>query len=78
MTVNNPAPTADKALIFRVTHRDNLPWILDHGLHCPRSAQQDPLFVGISNADLIGKRREHLVPAPCHGTLGDYVPFYFA
>jgi hypothetical protein len=26
----NPA----KALIWRIVHRDNLPWILDHGLHC--------------------------------------------
>ena len=23
----------EKALIFRMAHRDNLPWILDHGLH---------------------------------------------
>lgn len=72
-----PKLSPEKALIFRMTHRDNLPWLLDHGLHCPRSGQQDPGFVGIGNADLIGKRREHPLPAPCHGTLGDYVPFYF-
>lgn len=29
---NNLNP--EKALIFRIVHRDNLPWILDHGLHC--------------------------------------------
>jgi hypothetical protein len=68
---------AEKALVFRITHRDNLPWVLDHGLHCARSDVQDPNFVGIGNADLIGMRREHRLPPPCHGTLGDYVPFYF-
>lgn len=75
--MNSPKLTPDNGLIFRVTHRDNLAWILDHGLHCPRSAQQDPSFVSIGNADLIGKRREHPLPPPCHGMLGDYVPFYF-
>lgn len=68
---------ADNALVFRITHRDNLPWVLDHGLHCARSEVQDPGFVGIGNADLIGHRREHPLPPPCHGALGDYVPFYF-
>ncbi len=24
----------EKALIWRIVHRDNLPWILDNGLHC--------------------------------------------
>ncbi len=23
-----------KALIWRIVHRDNIPWILDNGLHC--------------------------------------------
>jgi hypothetical protein len=25
---------AEKAFIFRIVHRDNVPWMLDHGLHC--------------------------------------------
>ncbi|WP_168170998.1 DarT ssDNA thymidine ADP-ribosyltransferase family protein [Rhodanobacter sp. B05] len=33
--------------------------------------------MGIGNADLIGRRRDHPLPPPCPGTLGDYVPFYF-
>ena len=28
----------DKALIFRIMHVANLPWILDHGLHCRNAA----------------------------------------
>jgi hypothetical protein len=69
--------TPQKALIFRITHRDNIPWILDHGLHC-RSAQcTDPNYVDIGNPDLISKRSLHPVPLPPRGTLSDYVPFYF-
>lgn len=69
--------TPEKALIFRITHRDNLPWLLGNGVHCARSASQDPGFVSIGNRELIGKRREHRLPPPCVGLLGDYVPFYF-
>jgi hypothetical protein len=31
------ALTPEKALIFRIVHRDNLPWILGDGLHCQSS-----------------------------------------
>jgi hypothetical protein len=69
--------TPDRALIFRIVHRDNVPWILDHGLHCKRSKVLDPNYVEIGNLDLISKRDTHPVgPAPS-GTLGDYIPFYF-
>lgn len=67
----------EKALIWRVVHRDNLPWILDNGLHCRNSAKQDPNFVNIGNPELIDKRAHRLVPIPPHGSLSDYVPFYF-
>lgn len=67
----------EKALIWRIVHRDNLPWILDNGLHCGNSTIQSPTWVNIGNDELIGKRASHTVPiAPC-GVLNDYVPFYF-
>ena len=66
-----------KALIFRITHRDNLPWILANGLHCANSGVNDPNFVAIGNRDLINKRMSRVLPAPFEGTLSDYVPFYF-
>ena len=69
--------TPEKALIFRIVHRDNVPWILDNGLHCKNSKVLDPNFVEIGNKDLIGKRGRHLVKQPPGGTLSDYVPFYF-
>lgn len=66
-----------KALIFRITHRDNVPWILDNGLHCRSSQNLDPNFVSIGNPELIDKRQHRVVNIPPGGTLDDYVPFYF-
>lgn len=69
--------TPEKALIFRIVHRDNVPWILDNGLHCRNSKVLDPDFVEIGNHELIGKRDKHpIIPYPS-GTLSDYIPFYF-
>ena len=69
--------TPERALIFRVTHVDNLPWTLDHGLHCKASGVQDPNFVEIGNTDLIRKRPMRTVPVAPGRTLDHYVPFYF-
>jgi len=69
--------TREKALIFRIAHRDNVPWIMANGMHARNSDVQDPGFVAIGNVDLIEKRRHRQVPCAPHGTLSDYVPFYF-
>lgn len=68
---------SEKALIFRITHRANLAWIMAHGLHCSNSPVRDPNFVPIGNADLIQRRRFKAMPPPYGGYLSDYVPFYF-
>ena len=67
----------DKALIFRITHRDNVPWILDNGLHSRNSGVAAPNFVAIGNLELIDKRQKRNVPIPPAGTLSNYIPFYF-
>lgn len=67
----------EKALIFRITHLQNVPWILDHGMHCRSSEVRDPSFVSIGNDELIEKRAAWPVPTGPRGTLSDYVPFYF-
>ena len=72
-----PELNLQAALIFRIVHRDNVPWILDHGLHCRNSPAVDPNFVQIGNPDLISKRHTRPVKGPHGGTLSDYVPFYF-
>lgn len=66
-----------RGLIFRITHRDNLPWIFANGLHCGNSNRLDPNFVSIGNPSLIKDRHHVWVPIPPKGTLSDYIPFYF-
>jgi hypothetical protein len=68
---------ADKALIWRIIHRDNLQWVLDNGLSCGNGALKAPGWVSIGNPELIDKRAGHPVPVPPGGFLNDYVPFYF-
>lgn len=77
MANHYPSLNPDKALIWRIVHRDNLPWILDCGLHCGNSNARAPNWVSIGNPELIDKRATHPVPLPPGGFLNDYVPFYF-
>lgn len=77
MANHYPNLNPEKALIWRIVHRDNLPWILDNGLHCKNSHVQDPTYVAIGNADLIDRRSNRAVPVAPGGVLSDYVPFYF-
>jgi len=67
----------EKALIFRITHVANIPWILANGLHCSSSNQSDPNYVQIGNGEIIVRRATRVVPVGPAGTLSDYVPFYF-
>lgn len=67
----------NKALIWRITHRRNLPWILLNGLHAGGSNVRSPDWVTIGNQELIDRRQHRTVPLAPGGTLSDYVPFYF-
>lgn len=72
-----PNLNPEKALLWRIVHRDNLPWILDNGLHCANSPERSPNWIDIGNTELISRRNQKLVPIAPGGTLNDYVPFYF-
>lgn len=65
------------ALIFRITHIENVSWILQNGLHCQNSTKSDPNFRTIGDLDLIEKRHNWSVHQDPGGTLSDYVSFYF-
>jgi hypothetical protein len=54
----------ERALIFRIVHRNNVPWILDNGLCCRSSRVQAPSYLTIGNPDLIEKRQHRIVPIP--------------
>lgn len=66
-----------RALIWRIVHRDNIPWVLDNGLHCGNSNSLSPDWTHIGSAELIAKRAGHGVNVGPAGVLNDYVPFYF-
>ena len=67
-----------RLFIFRMTHIDNVPFILRNGLWSKLSAFQDPSFKAIGNADIIGRRtNKRVVVIPPGGVLGEYVPFCF-
>lgn len=72
-----PNLNTEKALIWRIVHRDNLPWILDNGLHCGNSAVRAANWINIGNEELIDRRSRKQVPIHPGGVLSDYVPFYF-
>jgi hypothetical protein len=67
----------DKALIFRIVHRDNLDLVLQTGCHCRNSVEAKTGYAEIGNLELIAKRAQRTVPCGPGGTLSDYVPFYF-
>lgn len=73
----NTLLTPERALIFRITHIENVQWILQNGLHCRNSTCQNPNYRDIGNPDLIAKRMARRVPIAPGGTLSDYIPFYF-
>ena len=65
-----------KALIFRIVHRDNMGNVWAHRLHC-KNASHGKKYTQIGNPELISKRDGRVVPCSPGGTLSDYVPFYF-
>jgi len=50
--------------IYRIVHRDNLPWLLRHGVTCRTHPDADPNDVNIGNRDLIAMREQRLVACP--------------
>ena len=67
----------DNPRIFRITHIDNIPWILENGLHARNGEKFDPKYRNIGNLDLIAKRSTRAVGINPFGVLDDYIPFYF-
>ncbi len=69
--------SSERGFLFRITHIANLPWLLKNGLHCANATITDPNFVAIGSPSLIASRAHRQVLISPHGTLSDYVPFYF-
>lgn len=58
-----------------MTHIENIPHVLEHGITHRNSPNHNPNFVPIGDSRLINKRTEW--PMPNQQRLGDYTPFYF-
>ena len=74
-----PQPTIKHLPIFRMTHIDNVSFIVNNGLWSKLSEVQDPDFVPIGNPSIIDKRTNKPVGSnPPGGVLGEFIPFYFS
>lgn len=69
--------TKDKALIFRIVHKENMGAVMADGCLCWSATVDRGGYHEIGNLDLIAKRRTRVVPCGPGGTLSEYVPFYF-
>ena len=66
-------------LIYRMTHIDNIPYIVKNGLWAKLSGVSDPDFIPIGNSEIISRRTQKSVNVnPPGGVLGDFIPFYFS
>lgn len=71
-------PVPNPIHIYRMVHVENVTHILEHGLCCREHANADPDYINIGHKQLTDDRHIHPVPIVGAGTLGEYIPFYFA
>lgn len=64
-----------KTYLFRMTHIENIPHILQYGITHHSSNNANPNFVSIGDRTIISTRNDFVLN---NGRkLGDYIPFYF-
>lgn len=65
----------EKIGIFRMTHIDNIPHILQNGITHAQSPDANPNYISIGDTSLITNRNQFVL---FNGRkLGEYIPFYF-
>jgi len=68
----------DRIYLYRITHIDNLDFILESGkLTFPSHNDSDPNYIGIGDSTLIGSRNSKQISVEPNGNFTDYVAFYF-
>jgi ssDNA thymidine ADP-ribosyltransferase, DarT len=70
-------PVPKDVAIYRMVHYANLPFVIDHGLHCSHCEPTNPNYVPIGQPNIVSKRKDKRIDFPPGGILSDYVPFYF-
>lgn len=68
-------PDLNKIYLFRMTHIENIPHILQNGITHSTSAYANPDFVPIGDGTLITTRNNFILNNGRR--LGEYIPFYF-
>ena len=68
-------PDLNKTYLFRITHIENIPHILQYGITHSTSGNANPNFVPIGDGSLITTRNNFLLNNGRR--LGEYIPFYF-
>jgi hypothetical protein len=68
-------PNLDKTYLFRMTHIENIPHILQNGITHSQSVNAHPNFIPIGDGSLIATRSSFLLDNGRR--LGEYIPFYF-
>ncbi len=68
---------ANRRYCYRITHIENLPYILEHGLLNKNHILANPDYIHIGNQEIIDVRTTTKVKIFGYGFLGEYVPFYF-
>lgn len=71
-----PGPVPTRVILYRITHYQNLPDIVQRGMFCANNPAAPQGAVGIGNSNLISGRGSRAVPVMPGGVLNDYVPFY--
>jgi len=66
-----------KTYCYRITHIQNLPFILERGIVTKHHAQASAAYIHIGNPEIIDVRSAAPVRIGGYGHIGDYVPFYF-
>lgn len=68
-------PDLNKTYLYRMTHIENIPHILNYGITHASSENANPDFVSIGDDSLITTRNDFLLNNGRR--LGEYIPFYF-
>jgi len=70
-------PAKDKLWVFRMVHYQNVPHILENGMHCRSASYQNPGYISIGSTEVISRRDMVRVKCNPDCVVNDYVPFYF-